>query len=261
MGSLLFDLRHAVRALISSPVFTAVTVVTLALGIGANSAIFSLVNAVLLRPLGYQDPERLMMIHEIIPESRVPRFGVSPADYLDLDQYQASFTDIGVYRTRTMELSGSGDPEEHQRGADSPPRCSRCSASNAADGRTFLPEEDQSEQSVAVISEALRRRRFAASIAGRRADHARSPAVHDRRRDAGGLRVPEARAAVQRRARGRLSAARVQSVRAAGPRHVLQPQRDRPAEGRRDDGAGDARHGGAGAAHRENYPAPLRNSP
>ena len=162
MGSLLFDLRHSVRALISSPIFTAVTVITLALGIGANSAIFSLVNAVLLRPLGYQDPERLMMIHEIIPESRVPRFGVSPVDYLDLDQYQASFTDLGVYRTRTMELSGSGNPESISVAQTSAAVFPLLGAA-AADGRTFLPAEDQSEQSVAVITESLRRRRFAAS--------------------------------------------------------------------------------------------------
>jgi predicted permease len=162
MGSLLFDLRHAVRALISSPVFTAVTVITLALGIGANSAIFSLVNAVLLRPLGYQEPERLMMIHEIIPESRVPRFGVSPADYADLDQYQGSFTDIGAYRTRAMELSGSGTPESISV-AQTTAAVFPLLGAAAADGRTFLPAEDQSEQSVAVITESLRRRRFAAS--------------------------------------------------------------------------------------------------
>ena len=119
MGSLLFDFRHAVRALIKSPVFTVVTVITLALGIGANSAIFSLVNAVLLRPLGYQRPERLMMIHEIIPESKVPRFGVSPADYLDLDQYPGL-----VHRHRRLPhahdgaVGHRGDPETHQRRAD-----------------------------------------------------------------------------------------------------------------------------------------------
>jgi hypothetical protein len=63
MSSLLYDARYAVRALIKAPVFAAVTVITLAMGIGANSAIFSLVNAVLLRPLGYERPDELMLIH------------------------------------------------------------------------------------------------------------------------------------------------------------------------------------------------------
>ena len=162
MGSLLFDVRHAVRALAKSPVFTAVTVITLALGIGANSAIFSLVNAVLLRPLGYQEPDRLMMIHEVIPESKMPRFGVSPADYLDLDQYQGSFTDLGAYRTQSMELSGNGDPETVVV-AQTSAAVFLLLGVGAADGRTFLPEEDQADQSVVVISDGLRRRRFAAS--------------------------------------------------------------------------------------------------
>ena len=162
MGTLMFDLRHALRALLKSPVFTAVTVLTLALGIGANSAIFSLVNAVLLRPLGYQDPERLMMIHESIPASGVPRFGVSPADYLDLDQMQGSFTDLGVYRTRAMELSGSGAPESITV-AQTSAAVFPLLGVNAAAGRLFTPEEDQAEQAVAIISEGLRRRRYAAS--------------------------------------------------------------------------------------------------
>jgi putative ABC transport system permease protein len=162
MDTLTFDIRHSLRALLKSPVFTAVTVLTLALGIGANSAIFSLVNAVLLRPLGYHQPERLMMIHEILPDSGVPRFAVSPPDYLDLDQMQGSFTDLGVYRTRSMELSGGGASESVT--------IAQTSASvfpvlgvSAAEGRTFLPEEDQSDQAVAIISEGLRRRRYAAS--------------------------------------------------------------------------------------------------
>ena len=162
MGSLLFDLRHAVRALISSPVFTAVTVITLALGIGANSAIFSLVNAVLLRPLGYQDPERLMMIHETIPESRVPRFGVSPADYRRSRPISGILHRHRRLPHRTMELSGSGTPESISV-AQTTAAVFPLLGAAAAEGRTFLPEEDQSEQSVAVISESLRRRRFAAS--------------------------------------------------------------------------------------------------
>ena len=162
MGSLLFDVRHAVRALIKSPIFTLITVVTLALGIGANSAIFTLVNAVLLRPLGYHEPERLMMIHEIIPESRVPRFGVSPPDYADLDEYQRSFTDLGVYRTRTMERSGSGVPETIAV-AETSAAVFPLLGVNAMHGRTFLPEEDQAERNVAILAEPLARRLFAAS--------------------------------------------------------------------------------------------------
>ena len=162
IGSLAFDARHALRALIKSPGFTAVTIATLALGIGANTAIFSLVNAVLLRPLGYHEPERLMMIHEIIPNSGVPRFGVSPPDYLDLEQYQTAFTDIGLYRTRAMELSGTGSPESVTI-ADTTAAVFPLLGVSAAEGRTFLPDEDQSNPSVAVISDAVRRRRYAAS--------------------------------------------------------------------------------------------------
>ena len=162
VGSLLFDARHALRALIKSPVFTAVTVVTLALGIGANTAIFSLVNAVLLRPLGYHEPGRLMMVHEIIPDSGVPRFGVSPSDYLDLVQYQTAFTAIGAYRTRMMELSGTGSPESVTI-AETTAAVLPLLGVSAVEGRTFLAAEDQSDPSVAIISDALRRRRFAAS--------------------------------------------------------------------------------------------------
>ena len=86
-------------------------------GIGANSAIFSLVNAVLLRPLGYESPID-DIIHEMIPESRIPRFGVSPADYGDLHRYQASFTDWGSTVRRPQSCPGPGEPEQ-----DRAPRC------------------------------------------------------------------------------------------------------------------------------------------
>jgi hypothetical protein len=88
MRSLFFDLRHGLRALVKAPAFTLITILTLALGIGANSAIFTLVNGALLRPLGFADPERLMLVYESIPPSGVERFDVSPPDYLDIVRYQ-----------------------------------------------------------------------------------------------------------------------------------------------------------------------------
>ncbi len=124
----LFDVRHGVRALVNAPVFTAVTVLTLALGIGANSAIFSLVNAVLLRPLGYERAGAADDDPRGIPESSVPRFGVSPADYLDLSSTRRAFTDIGAYRTRPSSCPASGDPESIAACRCRLP-CSPCSAS------------------------------------------------------------------------------------------------------------------------------------
>jgi putative ABC transport system permease protein len=159
MGSLTSDVRHAVRALVKAPVFTAVTVITLALGIGANSAMFSLVNAVLLRPLGYVEAERLMLMYEGFPGSAFAKVGVSPPDFIDLTTLQRSFSGIGAYRTQQYELSGAGEPEQIT-GA-------RLSASvfpilgvGAAHGRTFLESEDQPGQDVAVLSHALWQRRY-----------------------------------------------------------------------------------------------------
>ena len=167
MASLLLDVRHAIRGLIKTPVFTIVTVATLALGIGANSAIFSLVNAVLLRPMGYQQPERLMLIYEGIPEADIQRFGVSPPDFADLADYQRSFDAIGAYRTRELELSGLGEPEQIVVGQLTSTVFPILGV-NAATGRTFLPSDDQN-QLVAVISHGLWQRRFGArGIVGER---------------------------------------------------------------------------------------------
>jgi putative ABC transport system permease protein len=160
MGSLLFDVRHALRALTKAPVFTAVTVLTLALGIGANSAIFSLVNAALLRPLGYDKPGELMMLHEIIPESKVPRFGVSPTDYLDIGQYQHSFSAIGVYRTRPYELSETGAPEQITVAQVSSSVFPILGIASLR-GQTFSIEDDSVDRSVVVISDRFARRHFA----------------------------------------------------------------------------------------------------
>ena len=154
----MFDSRHALVGLLKAPVFSVVTIATLALGIGANSAIFSLVNAVLLRPVGFEEPERLMLIHETLPESKVPRFGVSPADYVDILAYQQSFTAMGAYRTRRLELSGTGDPEQVVAAQLTPPVLSILGVTPAL-GRVFS-DEDPAGDSVALISHGLWQRRF-----------------------------------------------------------------------------------------------------
>jgi putative ABC transport system permease protein len=159
MRSLLFDLRHGFRALVKAPAFTIVTILTFALGIGANSAIFTLVNAALVRPLGFADPDRLMLVYEAIPDSGAERFDVSPADYLDLVQYQQSFSNLGAYRTVTAELSGGGEPEQID-AAEITASLFDVLGVRAAEGRTFLPEEDQAQSNVAIISHGLSTRRF-----------------------------------------------------------------------------------------------------
>ena len=159
MASLLLDVRHAARALAKAPAFTAVTIATLALGIGANTAVFSLVDAALLRPLGFPGSDRLVMIHEGIPEAELPKMDVSVPDLLDLEEYQRSFAAIGAFRTDLFEVSGKGEPERVP--------VARVSASllpalgvEPALGRGFTAEEDAPGNDVAILSHGFWQRRF-----------------------------------------------------------------------------------------------------
>jgi putative ABC transport system permease protein len=112
MEALLQDIRHAVRQLAKSPGFTAVAVLTLALGIGANTAIFSAVDAVLLRPLPYPHSDRLV---EVTSSAKEPiGFGVSYPDLLDLRGMTQDFTGVAAYSTQRYNLTGAGDPREVQ---------------------------------------------------------------------------------------------------------------------------------------------------
>ena len=104
------DIRYAFRALARRPGFTAVAVITLALGIGANTAIFSVVYGVLLRPLDYPEAERLVALRES-NASKQPDSQVAPANFLEWQRQNTVFSDLAAYRTVSYNLTGDGNPE------------------------------------------------------------------------------------------------------------------------------------------------------
>src|SRR3712207_4653136 len=103
MNTLVNDLRYALRQLRKSPGFAFITVLTLALGIGANTAIFSIVNAVLLRPLPYPDAERLLILNQTSPN--MPTISVSFPDYLDYRRDNTTFEHLAISRRESYNLS------------------------------------------------------------------------------------------------------------------------------------------------------------
>lgn len=108
---LLQDIRYAWRSLRATPVFTLIVVGTLALGIGANSAIFSVVNGVLLRALPYAEPERLVMVWETDRDSGTEREGASVPDYFDFRERARSFDHLAAFQITPMNRTGDGEPE------------------------------------------------------------------------------------------------------------------------------------------------------
>jgi len=110
MSELYADVRYALRSLRRSPAFALVTILTLALGIGANSAIFSVVNGVVLRPLPYGEPDRLVRIASRFPALGFDRFWVSPPEYMELQERNRSFLSIGGYRTGESSVGGDDAP-------------------------------------------------------------------------------------------------------------------------------------------------------
>jgi hypothetical protein len=112
MNGLIRDLRYGIRQLRKSPGFTVVAVLTLALGIGANTAIFSVVNAVLLRPLPYKDPARLVMVWEQNPHRGWFENIVSSANFLDWRQQNHVFAGMAAFESVPFNLTGYNGPEE-----------------------------------------------------------------------------------------------------------------------------------------------------
>jgi predicted permease len=110
LDALAQDLRYAGRSLRRTPGFTAVALLTLALGIGANTAIFSIVNGVILRPLGYPRPEQLMFLTTRFAGGS-PQFAVSPPEYLEFREINRSFSAVGAYRLGEIDLTGGDRPQ------------------------------------------------------------------------------------------------------------------------------------------------------
>ena len=104
------DVRLAIRTLLRAPAFAAVTILTLALGIGANTAIFSIVNGVILRPLGYPKPEQLMYLTTQFPAFGFDQFWVSPPEYFEFRELNQSFSAVGAYTTGEVNLTAADRP-------------------------------------------------------------------------------------------------------------------------------------------------------
>jgi putative ABC transport system permease protein len=167
MGTLIQDLRYAFRMLRKSPGFAVVAILTLALGIGANTAIFSVVNAVLLRPLPFRNSGQLCLVTESLPS--FPSLGPSYENYIDFRDQSKSFVGIAALRNDTYTLTGHGEPERLS--------AQLATASlfyllgvNALEGHTFTPEEDRfGGPAVVLLSYGFWQRNFggAANVIGK----------------------------------------------------------------------------------------------
>ena len=159
------DLRYGARMLLKKPGFTAVVVITLALGIGVNSAIFSVVNSILLRTLPYKDPQGLVIFWTRLPKiesvSGAAYFSNTAPDFIDWRNLNQSFEQIAAFRNHTFNLTGGGEPE-YLGGIRASASLFSLLRVEASLGRTFLAEEDQPGASrVVILSHSLWQRRFA----------------------------------------------------------------------------------------------------
>lgn len=156
------DIRYSLRSLGKSRAFTAIAMLTLALCIGANSAIFSVVNAILLKPYPWPDSERLVFVYNSYPLMNLPNAGTSIPDYLDRKAGVAGFEDAAMYTNQAMNLASDGEPERIT-GLRATPSLFSTLQSQARLGRVFGEADAQEgNEKVVVLSHALWRDRFGA---------------------------------------------------------------------------------------------------
>ncbi|MGH9768345.1 MAG: ABC transporter permease [Blastocatellia bacterium] len=150
MKTLWQDARYGLRMLLKKPGFTLTAVITLALGIGATSTIFSFVNGILLRPLPYQDSERLILLDETAAKRGIASMGVSFPNFLDWREQNRVFTGVAAYGESSYTLTGSGEPEELS-GASISYNAFEVLGVAPILGRTFTADEDRPENDLVVI--------------------------------------------------------------------------------------------------------------
>ena len=166
------DLRHALRMVRLNPGFSAITIATLAFGIGINTAIFSIFDGILLRPLGYGAEDRLVAIHEVVPKFShiAPRIPVNAMHFLEWRKNVGGFEQIALIGGRNLNLTGSGEPERLAAARVSYNLFPLLGARMTL-GRPFVAEEDQAgRDNVVILSDQLWKRRFASdrNILGRK---------------------------------------------------------------------------------------------
>ena len=160
MQKILRDLRYGVRTLRKSPGYSAVILLAMILGIGANTAIFSVINAILLRPLPYKDPDRLVLIRDNFVKQGLENVWLSPAEYLDIKKQNQVFEDVAAFATTNYNLTENGEPERIE-GLRVTASLFPLLGAAPMRGRVFSAEEDQpGNDNVVVISYGLWQRRF-----------------------------------------------------------------------------------------------------
>ena len=162
METLLKDIRFGIRNLLKHPTFAITALLTLAIGIGANTTIFSFVNGILLRPLPYPDSERLVVINETAPKRGIPSMSISFPNFLDWRAQNQVFEDISAFGlSSSFTLTGAGEPERLRGKAVSQGTFEILRVAPIL-GRTFTAEEDRpKDDGVVILGHDLWQRRFA----------------------------------------------------------------------------------------------------
>ena len=158
------DLRYTFRVLAKQPLFTAIVIVTFALGIGANTAVFSVLDAVLLRPLPFREPQNLVALGEYdVREKTDPGTEIDSISYLDYVDWRAQnhvFEGVAVYTNQSVSTLTDGTEAAHVQGEAVSADLFALLGIQPVLGRTFLPNEDEPGNHVVILSDGLWQRRF-----------------------------------------------------------------------------------------------------